>query len=1814
MEAQRNGLFFVTAPVALLLISAGMSVAIVSRETFRSPAIRQESIGVFDLQVDKRRRAFVDIVFDRPVPTASTGSVVAPPPAKVSPALAGVWRWQAENILRFSPAGGFGIGTDYTIALNTQRFVGPGERFRGDNELKLRIDKLMVDKVVTSQEPGPDPKSVIVRGEIHFNYTVDPAMVVTHTALIDGQEQRPIEVLDGYGGNVVGFRTQPVARRERERVVRLLIRKGLAQATRGAKLENDHLTDISIGSSTRLTVHDARAHSGEKESTLRIELSSTVDAEIAPKFIAISPPVKYRASLQANEIVLSGAFAPGTSYQLTVAKGLPGLAGELLEYPYSTTVAFSDLEPRLDFQSQGTFLSASGYKTLAIESVNAGSAVLAIDRVYRNNIFYLLSNSYWYSSHRYHHYYDDEGDAEDGEEDVDLRVGAVSPTMGDPIVRKKLPIRNVPNRKVVTTVSLDPYIKSHEPGLYRVVLAGHAPIYQQTRWILITDLGVVAKRGDDHLFVWISSFKDLHAVSGATVTMLSDQNQVLGSGVTDSRGIWEMRGLAKALAKKRPFMLTVKKGSDFSFLIFGKTEIDLSPFDVSGDKLAKDGYSAFVYGERDIYRPGETVRGLAVVRNASLDVPPQMPLVVKHHDSDSERGSFRISVDENGVAPLQLDLPVYARTGRHRLDLIAGKVVIGTYNFQVEEFVPDRIRVDIKAKKPHAAPGDDLVHDVTSNYLFGPPAAGLTVETRVRLTPVTFARPGYESYSFSNPERKFDVREISTESGVLDAGGSRSFQTSIPAGLKPPSGLQAVITSRVQEQGGRGVAAVAHVPVHAWPYYIGLRRTTGDEHVPGPGESVGFEWIALTPDGKETKSGTLRAELYEDEWHSILRRNHNGSYDYASTRETHVAASKTIAPATGGKFAFVPASYRTYRVVVSDPQSGASAQVEFYAGGWGYSPWAMKNPGRLQLALDKDEYAPGENATLQVKSPFSGKLLVTIERDDVYYTTTETLETNTASISLPVSALLRPNAYVTATVVRAAGDLEPGEAGRAFGAIPIQVDRQANRLRPEIQAPADLRSQRALPIAVTAEPGSIVTIAAVDEGILQLIAQRTADPHSYFYRKLALGVATSDIFAELLPEVKPRRTSAAGGSESLEGLAQYVRADSIRRARPVAFWSGPIKAGADGKARVRFDIPDFQGGVRIMAVVHNGRRFGSAETMTRVHDPLVLLPTFPRFLSVGDELSIPVSVRNDTGRDGRFTIAAVVTTANGPQVKKELVDVPKGAEKTVYLPVKAPALPGEMKIDLTASGNGESAKASSSIGVRWDRPLESVEQTGRFSEEAALFRNEIVAEFVPGSVDRTLVISPLPIVQFRGKLSYLLNYPYGCVEQTTSSVFPLIYFSDLARELDPEAFKRGNPAALVAAGIRRLGMMQTHEGGFSMWPHGGTSEPWGSVYATHFLVEARRAGHSVPQTMLDRALGYVAADARARGDYDTFALQRAVYALYILARAGKSDVGTMDYIREHHQSRLEPQARGLLAAAYAAAGNPKMLDQLTAGIADVDNVARHTGGNFDSSIRNRALLLLALLDGAPDDARIPALVERLTRDAFDRFWSTQESALVLVALGQLARTQHAKGSYAGTVYVDDSKVGDFTAKTTAFRNIKGTSIRVEMHGPYNAGAAYYSLTTRGVRTDATFRTTAAGISIRRELFTRDGAPVDPANIQQGELLVCAVTVQTTNGAMQNVVVQNLIPAGLEVENPRLKSSESFSWMTGTMSETTNVDIRDDQVVLFTDLPDAAPVRFFTLLRAVTPGTFQQPPVYAEAMYSRSNHAIGERDRVIVRQR
>ncbi|HEY8022546.1 MAG TPA: MG2 domain-containing protein, partial [Thermoanaerobaculia bacterium] len=739
-----------------------------------------EAVAVFNVVMDRKSRSYVDILFDHPLGQGKQGEVLDPAPAKIEPSLGGYWKWQDTNALRFQPTSRFPVASEFKITLLPERILKPGQELAGDRELKVVTDRFLVEGVDVLEEPAITGKAkVIFRGTLKFNYDVKPEELAPRIKLVDPEapDGKPI-VVDleaNYEEKAIGFHTEAVQKKKEERKVRLVVGGELTSAAGNVPLGDDYVHEIPVGSAEKLAVWGVTSEPGDHESTLKVRFSSPVSAAVAEKYVHIAPAVPVRPSAERNLLSLTGELKPGGTYTLTIDKGMPATDDAVLQAAYKTEVNLPDLEPSVDFQSQGTFLSAAGHHTVAIESVNVAQAKLTVDRVYLNNLFFLF---------QYGGFFD---------EDYAWEGSRIPRHLGSRLGEETLTLANRKNRKQLTPVTLDDHLgdtpgatAGSKRGLYRVVVSREGEPKGSQRWLLLTDLGVVAKRGNGELLVWVSSFRDLAAIADAKVTLISEQNQTLASGRTDGDGVWRVKdseALKAGEREARPYMLTVEKGDDFTFLLFDRMKIDPTGLDVGGAASQASGYSAFLYGERDIYRPGERVVGLAVVRDEHLKAPPRMPLVLRWRDPQGrERGTQKVTADERGLADFHLDLPAFALTGGHTLELLAGEETIGQYRFQVEEFVPDRIRVEIAKPTGPVGPGQALAYSVASSYLFGPPAAGLAVETRVRVVDSTFAPKGFDGFTFRNAERKLDDKEIFSQQGALDAAGRKAFTATVPSG------------------------------------------------------------------------------------------------------------------------------------------------------------------------------------------------------------------------------------------------------------------------------------------------------------------------------------------------------------------------------------------------------------------------------------------------------------------------------------------------------------------------------------------------------------------------------------------------------------------------------------------------------------------------------------------------------------------------------------------------------------------------------------------------------------------------------------------------------------------------------------------------------------------------------------------------------------------------------------------------------------------------------------------------------------------------
>jgi alpha-2-macroglobulin len=739
-----------------------------------------------------------------------------------------------------------------------------------------------------------------------------------------------------------------------------------------------------------------------------------------------------------------------------------------------------------------------------------------------------------------------------------------------------------------------------------------------------------------------------------------------------------------------------------------------------------------------------------------------------------------------------------------------------------------------------------------------------------------------------------------------------------------------------------------------------------------------------------------------------------------------------------------------------------------------------------------------------------------------------------------------------------------------------------------------------------------LTLAAVDEGIHALSGYQPRNPWDFFYASRALHVRWSDVYSKLMPEVDAPLAigrSEAGGGSSAEARRRLLNPVSAERVRPVAIWRSGIVTDADGRAEVSLDLPRFDGRLRLVAIAASGRLFGMGEGGITVRKPVMVRASLPRVLAPGDVFEVPVTVFNHTGANGDATVSfaeqggvEVVTNA------EQIVALPDAADITVRYRLRAPDVPGVVKISFRAILGDDSDLEEVEIAVRPPHGLSY--KSGCVAVDAGkTSRIRIPGDWLAGTEKFSLTCAPQPWLSLGAGLRYVMRYPYGCLEQTTSSVFPLLYLADVASALESDTLEREEVEVFVQAGIARIAAMQRSDGGFSMWMSGGRAWGWGSAYATHFLIEAKRAGYVVPARTLEKALSYMRRRCGRNGT-DGADVESRAYACFVQALAGRADVAQTWRLFEDRKA-LTPTARFLIAGAMAHMGESADADGiLQAASLPAADGAVSSGGSLHSSTREAALLLSIYMDRSPEHENVPLLVRRLTREMTDGCWrSTQENGYALLALGKYMRRMYrADTDYRATLRMPDGPSKSFThEEVTRLELAKAGEVEVELSG---TGRMFCFWTAEGVPLRGATPNVDAGLRVRRRFLSRDGRELDVGRIPHGEVVVVELTLAAERD-LENVALVDLLPAGFEIENPRLNGRDGGLPDVGETLECDNVEMRDDRLLAFIGRLNGRgfgrPRVFRYVVRAVTVGDFAQSTVSAHCMYQpavRSTHGAG----------
>lgn len=1491
-------------------------------------------------------------------------------------------------------------------------------------------------------------------------------------------------------------------------------------------------------------------------------------------------PATGGVEVEGDQLCLGG-FDHGKRYRMVIRSGLPAQSGETLIKDVELTHYVRDRSPAVRFIGRTYVLPKSADAALPVQTVNLDTLDLQLRRVSDRNLLRSMQDGYF------------------GRPLSNWEDRQFSTDIAEEIWTGTAEVPQQLNTEMLTRLPLGEVLSSQPAGIYaltaRIPGADPHDTAGATQWFVLTDLGLVTQLGSNGLQVTVQGLSDAQPRAGVAVSLISRANAVLATAQTDATGL---AGFDAALTRGRgaaaPALVLAEADDDLVFLSLTDPAFDLSDRGVEGRAPAGP-VDVFLTTDRGAYRAGEVINVTALTRDSGA-LAVNVPLIAVLKRPDGVEYSRQIS-DAAMAGGHVFAFPVgrSAPRGTWNLDVFTDPKApaLASQSVLVEDFLPERIDFDLALPQAPIRQGDMPPLSIDARYLFGAPGVDLDIEGSARLSAVdTLADwPGYRFGRHDDLPRPKSTR---FDGSSTDAQGRAQIPVEIPTNPEVQGQpLELLVTARLSDGSARPVERSVTAPVQPSGPVIGIKPLFDDL---GEGQEAAFDLISLGPDlaGAQMQAKwTLNRVQTRYQWYQL-----NGSWEWEPiTRRTRIAEG-TVTLGADAVSVTAPVDWGAYELIVERTDGTYTASSVGFEAGWYAAPGASApTPDKLELSLDRERYAPGDVAQLRIVPRFAGTAMVSVLSDRIITRQIVDVSEGENLIPLEITEDWGAGAYVTATVLRPMDVAAGRNPARALGLAHASVDTPGQRLQVHIDSPdlARPRGVQTVRVTVDSPDEAWVTLAAVDEGILNLTGFQAPDPQGYYFGQRRLGVELRDLYGRLIDGMNGAMGQVRSGGDAGAGLRMQSPPPTQEL---MAVFSGPMRV-ENGSVEVPIDLPDFNGNVRLMAVAWSAGAVGQAATDMLVRDPVVVAATLPRFLAPGDTARMLLDITHADGPDGEMALAV---TANGVA----LGDVPasvtltKGARQSVSIPVSA-AQVGDAKISVTlTTPDGTILQQDLTLPIRANDPV--IAQTQRFALAAGedfVFDPSRFAGLVPGSAQAILSAGPFARLDVPGLLTTLDRYPYGCTEQVTSQTLPLLYLSSLA-----QAAGLGDQAAMtdkINAGIQRVLTRQSSNGAFGLWS-AGSGDFWLDAYVTDFLSRARAEGYSVPQTAFDQALDNLRNRINYAPDFDSGG-EDIAYALMVLAREGDAAISDLRYYADVKGDAFKtPLAAAQVGAALASYGDQLRADQMFGRAAALIDSAPAEESvwrtDYGTQLRDRAGVL-ALATQARSDV-IPASV--LTGAVAQGPLSTQEAAWSLIAAHSLIQDPDRAGLLVDGVAPD----GPFVK---VIEDAQAAPITLSAAG---TGPVDVTLTLLGVP-ESPPPAGGTGYSLTRRYFTIDGKPADLTQIKAGDRFVAVLEVQPFEEGGARLMVNDPLPAGFEIDNPNLLQSgdiDALDWVS--LSGAEHTEFRSDRFLAAVDVRGTSPVTLAYVVRAVTPGQFHHPAASVEDMYRPRNRARTQTGRIDIR--
>jgi len=1503
-------------------------------------------------------------------------------------------------------------------------------------------------------------------------------------------------------------------------------------------------------------------------------------------YVVVDGAPQVAVETEQSQLCITGV-RHGQRYSIRVRSGLPSAAGEQLRADAELNVYVPDRSPFVGFANNAYVMPAGLGGGLPMTSVNATSADIAIYRIGDRNIATAVRQGIFRGTL-------DGYSAEDvadryGQQEF---AGTVDLSKGQ---ANDMTITAIPVRETLGTL---------EPGAYVItarVTGGKAEFWQEmaTQWFIVTDLGLTTVSGEDGVHTFVRSLTSARPVAGSKVRLVAVNNEILGETTTDANGeAIFAAGLARGEGGRAPQLVVAETDAgDYAFIDYTRPAFDLTDRGVDG-RPTPGPLDLWATTERGVYRPGETVFLTALLRDTRAKAVEKLPLTLELERPDGVVADRQILKD-GGAGGYSVALPLASEAMRGswtvRLYADPKAPALNSTSFLVEDFEPERLAFEISAELGPVSAGEVTEVSVAAKYLYGATAPGLDIEADsiVRAVPTLSDFPGYV---FGRVDDTFttDYQPLGSV-GTTDDEGNATAEIIVPEPPATTRPLTATLAVRLIDTSGRAIQRNLTRPVTPLTSLIGLKPQFSEDDGLDEGSTAAFDVIVVGTDGQHADEAGLEWSLSRIETNYQWYRN-NGTWKWEAVTTTREVGNGSVdAVASGPVTVSAPVSWGRYRLEVNSTGDAAtSSTYEFYAGYY-YAEAGSDTPDELDVALDKTAYRPGDTAILKLEPQFAGTALVLVVDDGIIDMRSVEVPAEGISVELPVTDQWGPGAYVTATLYRPADATEKRMPARALGVA--YADVEPGDLQLDVSIEADEVYAPRAPLTATVklanvQPGdtAYVTVAAVDLGILNLTRFAVPDPDGWFFGQRQLGVEFRDLYGALIDPTQGTIGAVRSGGDG-EGFASGTPPPTTVL---VAQYTGIVTVGEGGTAEVTFDMPDFNGTVRLMAIAWTASAIGHASADVIVRDPVVVTMTPPRFLRLNDTSRLLVEINNLSGTPGAYRVELITGEGLSTDAATQTVELPTGERTALDLSLTGTAI-GDQSLKLIVTDpSGNALVKDLVLGVRAaSGPLTTSVLVPIGPGETVTLDGSRFDGLIPRSASLTFAVGPIARLDVPELLLSLDRYPYGCAEQVASRALPLLYLNDVARMMglgtDDTLAQRIRDA--IADELSK----QNSAGGFGLWGPFSGSELWLDAYVTDFLLRARAEGYAVPDQAMTMALDNLSNQVSYASDF-TSGGEDIAYALLDLARAGRAAIGDLRYYLEARLDAFSsPLAKAQLGAALALYGDRTRAAEAFAAAVEDLKVAEDRyryRADYGSRLRDTAAVLALAAEFSPAGIDLAALTQQLAdlRDA-TRWSSTQEDAWTLVAASALARS-----ATLGKVTVDGEAL-----EGTAYRRyddvvIAGSPVTITNEGNT---ATEMSVSVTGIPVTPP-AASSDGFSITREYFLVDGTPADLATVRQNDRFVVKLTaVPTTLGSGQYVIADPL-PAGFEIENPNLLGGaggvgDLSSWLA--LDTPANVESRTDQYVAAFRVYAAVPsVTTAYLVRAVSPGSFVLPGATVEDMY------------------